>query len=119
MGAPGASHLGTGDHGPKTDRSRPRSVPINALAVTIAFLARSRLIGSWLRYQGEGTIPSIPNRQSVPIEVQMSVVEASRILQTKSKHSVKTDVSDPDEGQRKSAGRFDPKEYPDNTNGLT
>jgi hypothetical protein len=27
MGAPGASHLGTGDHGPKTDRSRPRSVP--------------------------------------------------------------------------------------------
>src|SRR4029077_8196966 len=32
MGAPGASHLGTGDHGPKTDRSRPRSVPVNALA---------------------------------------------------------------------------------------
>jgi hypothetical protein len=30
MGAPGASHLGTGDHGPKTDRSRPRSVPVNA-----------------------------------------------------------------------------------------
>jgi len=28
MGAPGASHLGTGDHGPKTDRSRPRSVPV-------------------------------------------------------------------------------------------
>jgi len=25
MGAPGASHLGTGDHGPKTDRSRPRT----------------------------------------------------------------------------------------------
>jgi len=33
MGAPGASHLGTGDHGPKTDRSRPRSVPVNALVV--------------------------------------------------------------------------------------
>ena len=31
MGAPGASHLGTGDDGPKTDRSRPRSVPVNAL----------------------------------------------------------------------------------------
>jgi hypothetical protein len=31
MGAPGASHLGTGDRGPKTDRSRPRSVPVNAL----------------------------------------------------------------------------------------
>ena len=30
MGAPGASHLGAGDHGPKTDRSRPRSVPVNA-----------------------------------------------------------------------------------------
>jgi hypothetical protein len=34
MGAPGASHLGTGDHGPKTDRSRPRSVPLNAVAFT-------------------------------------------------------------------------------------
>src|ERR1700726_1249230 len=33
MGAPGASHLGTGDRGPKTDRSRPRSVPVNALVV--------------------------------------------------------------------------------------
>jgi hypothetical protein len=32
MGAPGASHLGTGDHGPKTDRSRPRLVPVNAPA---------------------------------------------------------------------------------------
>jgi hypothetical protein len=34
MGAPGASHLGTGDHGPKTDRSRPRSVPVTALVLT-------------------------------------------------------------------------------------
>src|ERR1700676_1658519 len=34
MGSPGASHLGTGDHGPKTDRSRPRSVPVNALVFT-------------------------------------------------------------------------------------
>ena len=34
MGAPGASHLGTGDHGPKTDRSRPRSVPVNAHLVS-------------------------------------------------------------------------------------
>src|SRR5579872_6288094 len=32
MGAAGASHLGTGDHGPKTDRSRSRLVPVNALA---------------------------------------------------------------------------------------
>jgi hypothetical protein len=31
MGAPGASPLGTGDHGPKTDRSRPRSVPVTRL----------------------------------------------------------------------------------------
>jgi len=30
-GCPGASHLGTGDHGPKTNRSRPRSVPVNDL----------------------------------------------------------------------------------------
>ena len=28
-----ASHLGTGDRGPKTDRSRPRSVPVNAHVV--------------------------------------------------------------------------------------
>ena len=34
MGAPVPSHLGTGDHGPKTDRSRPRSVPVNALVLT-------------------------------------------------------------------------------------
>src|ERR1700676_4592798 len=34
MGALGASHLGTGDHGLKTDRSRPRSVPVNALVIT-------------------------------------------------------------------------------------
>jgi hypothetical protein len=34
MGALGASHLGTGDHGPKTDRIRPQSVPVNALVVT-------------------------------------------------------------------------------------
>jgi hypothetical protein len=34
MGALGASHLGTGDHGPKTDRSGPRSVPVNALIST-------------------------------------------------------------------------------------
>jgi hypothetical protein len=33
MGAQGASHLGTGDHGPNTDRSRPRSVAVNALVV--------------------------------------------------------------------------------------
>src|SRR5882762_7754105 len=37
MGAPGASHLGTGDHGPKTDRSRPRSVPVNAHLVSGLF----------------------------------------------------------------------------------
>jgi len=43
MGAPGASHLGTGDHGPKTDRSRPRSVPVNALVLT--GLANFRVVG--------------------------------------------------------------------------
>jgi len=31
MDAPSASHLGMGDHGPKTDRSRPRSVPVTRL----------------------------------------------------------------------------------------
>jgi hypothetical protein len=36
MGAPGASHLGTGDHGPKTDRIRPRSVPVSASVVSDA-----------------------------------------------------------------------------------
>src|ERR1022692_4474537 len=30
MGAPCASHSGTRDHGPKADRSRPRSVPVKA-----------------------------------------------------------------------------------------
>jgi hypothetical protein len=35
MGAPGASHLGTGDNGPKTDRSTPRSVPVNALVAIL------------------------------------------------------------------------------------
>jgi hypothetical protein len=40
MGAPGASHLGTGDHGPKTDRSRPLSVPVNGLVAMI-----SRIVG--------------------------------------------------------------------------
>jgi hypothetical protein len=41
MGAPGASHLGTGGHGPKTDRSRPRSVPVNAPV----FGYSSRIVG--------------------------------------------------------------------------
>jgi hypothetical protein len=31
MDPPSASHLGMGDRGFKTDRSRPRSVPVNAL----------------------------------------------------------------------------------------
>ena len=34
MGAPGASHLGTGDRGSKTNRSRPRSVSVNAPVLT-------------------------------------------------------------------------------------
>ena len=63
-------------------------------------LPRSQLLGSWLPNQTEGTIPSIPNRQSVTIRVQMRVVESSRILQPESKHSIKADVSDPDEGER-------------------
>jgi hypothetical protein len=33
-GAPNASHLGTGERAAKTDRSRPRSVAVNALLVT-------------------------------------------------------------------------------------
>jgi hypothetical protein len=41
MGAPSASHLGTGDHGPKADRSRPRSVPVNASAVLNGLPSRS------------------------------------------------------------------------------
>ena len=44
MDAPGASHLGTGDHGPETDRSRPRSVPVNALVMT--GLANLRVVNS-------------------------------------------------------------------------
>ena len=43
MGAPGASHLGTGDHGPKTDRSRPRSVPVKRACVHER--SSSRLVG--------------------------------------------------------------------------
>src|ERR1700674_4788535 len=43
----------------------------------------------------------IPNLQSVTIRVQMSVLESIRIFQAKSKHSVKADVSDPNEGDRK------------------
>jgi len=44
MGAPGALLLGTGDHGPKTDRSRPRSVPVNALvAINFRIVATPKL----------------------------------------------------------------------------
>jgi hypothetical protein len=45
MGAPGASHLRTGDHGPKTDRSRPRSVLVNALCS--ADQACTNFAGRW------------------------------------------------------------------------
>jgi len=44
MDAPSASHLGMGDHGPKTDRSRPRSVPVNALAMLKRWVTTSRLL---------------------------------------------------------------------------
>jgi hypothetical protein len=37
-----------------------------------------------------------PNLQRVAIRVQMSVLEASWILQPESEHSVEADVSDPD-----------------------
>src|SRR5882762_9047250 len=49
MGAPGASHLGTGDQRPKTDRSRPRSVPVTDLARE-AFREQIRISGPgiWL-----------------------------------------------------------------------
>jgi hypothetical protein len=47
MGAPGASHLGTGDHGPKTDRSRPRSVPVNAAGSANSTLTVCRHVGLW------------------------------------------------------------------------
>jgi len=43
MGAPGASHLGTRDRGPKTDRSRPPSVPVNALSMSRSLVSRSVL----------------------------------------------------------------------------
>jgi hypothetical protein len=46
MDAPSASHLGMGDHGPKTDRSRPRSVPVNALAMLKRWVTTSRLRGT-------------------------------------------------------------------------
>jgi len=48
MGAPGASHLGTGDRGPKTDRSRPRSVPVNASALSEARFHESVKLGEVL-----------------------------------------------------------------------
>jgi hypothetical protein len=44
MDAPGASHLGTETTDPKTDRSRPRSVPVNALVVIKE--ANSRMVGN-------------------------------------------------------------------------
>ena len=59
--------------------------------------------------QGQGTISSIPNRQSVTIRVQLSVVESSRILQPESKHSIKADVSDPDEGEQYSRRAIRPE----------
>jgi hypothetical protein len=42
-----------------------------------------------------------PNLQRVTIRVQMSVLEASWILQPESEHSVEANVSDPDQGERK------------------
>jgi hypothetical protein len=51
MGALGASHLGTGDHGPKTDRSRPRSVPgrlsQNGASGNYKLLCPSQPLVSW------------------------------------------------------------------------
>src|SRR6266481_3104595 len=42
-----------------------------------------------------------PNSRSVTIWVQVSVLETSRIFQAESQHPVETNVSDPDEGERK------------------
>src|SRR5580700_9709309 len=42
-----------------------------------------------------------PKLHRVTIRIQMSVLEASWILQPESEHSVEADVSDPDEGERK------------------
>src|ERR1700687_3390175 len=54
MGALGASHLGTGDHGPKTDRSRPRSVPVNADWTFIVGMFELKSSGApQLRYRSE------------------------------------------------------------------
>jgi hypothetical protein len=51
MGAPDASHLGPGDHGPKADRSRPRSVPVNALLASFSNgLRRTRFAGMQFDY---------------------------------------------------------------------
>jgi hypothetical protein len=48
MGTPGASHLGTGDHGPKTDRSRPRPVPGNGKLACVNLIWWGILLDGWL-----------------------------------------------------------------------
>jgi hypothetical protein len=50
MGEPDASHLGTGGHGPKTDRSRPRSVPVNGLVAMISRIVGHRESGAERRF---------------------------------------------------------------------
>ena len=47
-----------------------------------------------------GSVPSICNRQTVTVRVQMGVIESSRILQPGSNHSIKANVRDPYERER-------------------
>ena len=67
MGAPGASHLGNVDHGPKTDRSRPRSAPVNALVLT--GVAKFGLVGC-------------ANRTLMTVDLRSVAYAASRISST-------------------------------------
>jgi hypothetical protein len=85
MGAPGASHLGTGDHGPKTDRSRLRSVPVQtgfrpAISLSSSASAQSpthssRSGGEVPRFRISGALPA--NRIFAPLRLQ-SVPEKPR-----------------------------------------
>src|SRR6266850_1946891 len=79
MGAPGASHLGTGDHGPKTktDRSRPRSVPLNAAGSANSTLTVCRHVGLWpggcpepaLRATDISWLPNVEKYRSQPSRI--------------------------------------------------
>jgi hypothetical protein len=52
MGAPGASHLGTEDHGPKTHRSKPRLVLVNGHPLGCVVAYGEKLISAAVRAVG-------------------------------------------------------------------